>query len=255
MLKEPHCADPRRLEHYAYKVFSENGEDGTLQEIFRQVGTTNRRFVEFGVSGGNQNNTHYLLYLGWTGLWIEANEDCIKAIRRIFRAAIDSSALIVRHAFVTAENINNVTAEAGFNGEIDLLSIDIDTNDWHVCKATESIVPRVIVVEYNGSFPPPVEWIMPYNHPTPGGMCFGASLAAMNGMLSAKGYKLVGTDICGVNAFFVRQDLVADNFAQVGDVAALLQPPRYGLGAGIIRPVTMNRRSGRLLIAHPPEGL
>src|ERR1700742_414058 len=67
LLKEGRYADPRRLEHYAYKVFSSNGEDGTLQEIFRRIGTTNKRFVEFGVSGGNQNNTHYLLYLGWSG--------------------------------------------------------------------------------------------------------------------------------------------------------------------------------------------
>jgi hypothetical protein len=90
----------------------------------------------------------------------------------------------------------------------------------------------VIVIEFNGSFPPPIEWIMPYNHPTPGGMCFGASLASMVRMFSEKGYELVGTDICGVNAFFVRKDLVADRFAQVSDVSALYNPPRYGLGAG-----------------------
>ncbi len=88
LLKEPRYADPKRLEHYAYKVFSENGEDGTLQEIFRRIGTTNKRFVEFGVSAGNQNNTHFLLYLGWSGLWMEANADCVKFIERVFAAAL-----------------------------------------------------------------------------------------------------------------------------------------------------------------------
>jgi hypothetical protein len=66
-------------------------------------------------------------------------------------------------------------------------------------------------------------------------MCFGASLSAMDRMLTEKGYRLVGTDICGVNAFFVRQDLVADRFAQAGDVAVLYNPPRYGLGGGYPR--------------------
>jgi hypothetical protein len=169
LLKEPRYADPRRLEHYAFKVFSENGEDGTIQEIFRRIGNVNKRFVEFGVSAGNQNNTHLLLYLGWSGLWIEANDDCVKAIHRILGSAIQSEALTVRHTFVTAENINDVIGSAGLSGEIDLLSVDIDTNDWHVAKAIRTIIPRVIVIEFNGSFPPPIEWIMPYNLPRPVG--------------------------------------------------------------------------------------
>jgi len=232
LLKEPRYADPRRLEHYAFKVFSENGEDGTLQEIFRRIGSTNKRFVEFGVSAGNQCNTHFLLYLGWSGLWMEANVDCINFIKRTFSAALDQGVVALRHTLVTTENINDLIASAGMSGEIDLLSVDIDSNDWHVCKAIQVVIPRVIVIEYNGSFPPPVEWIMPLNHPSPGGMCFGASLSAMEKMLSQKGYSLVGTDIAGVNAFFVRSDLIEGRFAQVGDVGALYNLPRYGLGAG-----------------------
>ena len=162
-------------------------------------------------------------------MWIETNEECIKAIRQIFDSAIRSGVLTVRHNFVTAENINEIIEGAGFTGEIDLLSIDIDSNDWHVSKAIRTINPRVVVIEYNGSFPPPVEWIMPYNHPSLGGMCFGASLAAMAKMFAEKGYKLVGTDIFGVNAFFVREDLIGDRFTQVGDIGALYNPPRYGM--------------------------
>src|SRR4051794_8329699 len=71
LLRDAKYGDPKRLEHFGYKVFSEGGEDGIIQEIFRRIGTTNKRFVEFGVSDGNQCNTHFLLYLGWSGLWIE----------------------------------------------------------------------------------------------------------------------------------------------------------------------------------------
>jgi len=231
LLTDPRYADPRRLEHYAYRVFSDGGEDGTIQEIFHRIGTVNRRFVEFGVSAGNENNTHYLLHLGWTGLWIEANDACIRPIHSIFETAMTSGALTVRHNLATAENINDIIGGAGFTDEIDLLSVDIDGNDWHVAKAIRAINPRVIVIEYNATYPPPVEWIMPYDYPKRGGSCFGASLAAMAMMFGAKGYELVGTDIFGVNAFFVRQDLVGDRFTQVGDVGALYNPPRYGMGA------------------------
>lgn len=202
LLTDPRFADPRRLEHYAYSVFSDGGEDGILQEIFNRIGTVNKRFVEFGVAAGNQNNTHFLLHMGWSGFWIETNEACINAIRRSFASPIESGVLTVRHTSATAENINDLIESAGLTGEIDLLSVDIDGNDWHVAKAIRIINPRVIVIEYNATFPPPVEWIMPYNCPTAGGSAFGASLASMAKMFGEKGYDLVGTDIFGVNAFF-----------------------------------------------------
>ena len=84
VLREPRYTDPLRLEHYAFKVFSEHGEDGILQEIFRRIGTTNKRFVEFGVTDGLECNTHFFLYLGWRGLWIERDETAAAKIRRVF---------------------------------------------------------------------------------------------------------------------------------------------------------------------------
>jgi hypothetical protein len=233
LLREPRYVNPRRLEHFGYRVFSENGEDGMLQEIFRRIGTTNKKFVEFGTSTGKQCNTHFLLYLGWAGVWIEADDACMKALRTIFRDAIASGTVTVQHSFVTAENINDLIGSAGLSGEIDLLSVDIDGNDFHVCKAVRTVVPRVIVIEFNASFPPPVEYVLPYTPKAqPDGLCFGGSLTSMTKMLGEKGYVLVGTDICGVNAFFVRKDLALDRFVLAGDAESLYNPPRYWLGHG-----------------------
>ena len=234
LLREPRYANPRRLEHYAFKIFSQNGEDGMLQEILRRIGTTNKRFVEFGVQDGLECNTHFLLHSGWDGLWIEGNEAAAAKIRQVFAGPLGNGSLKLEHRFVTAENINAIISGAQFTGEIDLLSVDMDGNDYHVCRAIESIMPRIIVVEYNASFPPPIKWIKPYEpaYVWDGSTYFGASLAAYTAMLAERGFTLVGTDLCGVNAFFVKSGLIEDRFAEAGDVAALYNPPRYFLGAG-----------------------
>lgn len=237
LLREPRYANPRRLEHYAFKVFSQHGEDGMLQEILSRIGTTNKRFVEFGVEDGLECNTHFLLYSGWNGLWIEGNKSAAAKIRDVFVGPLNSGSLKLEERFVTAENINGIISDAQLASEIDVLSIDIDGNDYHVCRAIATVSPRVIIAEYNASFPPPTKWIKPYEpaYVWDRSMYFGASLDAYAAMLAEKKFTLVGTDLCGVNAFFVRNDLVGACFAEVGDIAALYNPPRYSLAAGYPR--------------------
>jgi hypothetical protein len=233
LLRESRYQDPLRLERCAFKVFSQNGEDGIVQEIFRRIGTGNKRFIELGVHDGLECNTHFLLYSGWTGLWIEGNESAAARIRDIFACPLADGSLGFEQSFITAENIDATISRTRFTGEIDLLSIDVDGNDYYICSAITAVSPRVIIAEYNASFPPPIEWIKPYE-PTyvwDGSVYFGASLAAYAKMLGKKGFTLVGTDLCGVNAFFVRNDLVK-GFAEAGDIAALYNPPRFFLRTG-----------------------
>lgn len=230
LLKEPRYGFAKRLEHYAHKIFSENGEDGMIQEIFRRIGTTNKKFVEFGVSSGIECNTHLLLHFGWSGLWIEAHEGWAQFVERVFAEVISDGRLAIRNERVTKDSINDTIAASGLHGPIDLLSVDIDGDDYFVCEALSTVSPRVIVVEYNASFPPPMKYVNRMSKPD--GLCFGASLAALAEMLAGKGYALIGTDLCGVNAFFAKKDLLADKFVQVDDVSALYNPPRYGLSMG-----------------------
>src|SRR4051794_30133259 len=71
-LEKPRYADPKRLLRYGAKVFSQNEEDGMIQEIFKRIGTGPRTFIEFGVENGVQCNTVKLLLQGWRGLWLES---------------------------------------------------------------------------------------------------------------------------------------------------------------------------------------
>ena len=223
--------DPKALEPYGYKVYSQNDEDGIINEIFRRIGTTNKRFIEFGVQDGLESNCHLLLFYGWSGLWIEGSSDYCNEIAVKFRPVIENGQLTVTNAFITKDNINSLFEQSGFTGEIDLLSIDIDGNDLYIWNAINSVNPRVVITEFNGKFPPDLEWSQAYDpaHVWKGTDWHGASLKAFEKLAEKKGYCLVGTDLRGCNAFFVRADLVSDNFIEPHTAEALYNPLRTKL--------------------------
>ena len=116
---------------------SQHDEDGIIQEIFRRIGTSARTFVEFGVESGVECNTVKLLVEGWRGLWIEANAQACNGIKANFEAFLKEKRLTLTQSLVTAENINGLIEKGGLKGEIDILSIDIDFNDYWVWKAID----------------------------------------------------------------------------------------------------------------------
>jgi hypothetical protein len=215
LLTEPRYKDENRLLSFGFKGFSQNEEDGIIQEIFSRIGTTNKEFIEIGVGNGLENNTLYLLLQGWQGLWIEGNLNFVEQIKNKFSFVINNRALIVKHAWVKKENINELISDKHKNNEeFDLLSLDIDGNDYHVLEAIEPLNARVIVLEYNFKYRPPAKWVMKYNpnHSSDESDYYGASLKSLEILLSKKGYKLVGCNLYGVNAFFVREDLIKNHF-------------------------------------------
>ncbi len=228
-LAQPRYADPKRLLRHGFKVYSQHDEDGIIQEIFRRVGTTSRTFVEFGVETGAECNTTKLLIEGWRGLWIEASAPSCQRIASLFDTFLKDKRLTLHHSLVTAENINELIRTGGFSGEIDLLSIDIDFNDYWVWKAIEIINPRVVTIEYNAGLRPPMSVTVPYqpNRSSDGTNFFGASLEALVRLGRTKNYRIVGCNISGSNAFFVREDLCADHFVMPATAEEHYEPPRH----------------------------
>lgn len=208
--------DPRRLERFGYKVYSQSDEDGILAEIFHRIGTTNRVFVEFGAEVGLENNSRLLLEQGWSGLWIEGNPDYADSIRWTYRDQLASAQLKFTSSFVYPTNINQLISDAYISGEIDLLSIDIDSNDWFVWQAISVINPRVVCIEHNHGYPPPMEYVMPYKPDYywdgTGPAIYGSSLSSNCKLGLEKGYTLVGCGLYSANGFFVRNDLLGDHF-------------------------------------------
>jgi hypothetical protein len=247
LLADPKYGAPGRLERHGRKVWSQNDEDGILEEIFRRIGTASGlpsgSFVEFGVSHGRECNTLKLLVEGWRGLWMEYDPAMCERIRLVFAAPLGEGRLELQQTAVSIDNINALLAASknASTGELDLLSIDIDGNDYHVMQAL-TVRPRVLVVEYNGKYPPPMDLVPEYrpSHFWDGSDYAGSSLQALANLGERMGYRLVGTNLLGVNAFFVRQDLAGDKFAQ-GGAAVLFNPARYHLTPGYVA-------------GHPPGG-
>jgi hypothetical protein len=233
--KEARYRDSRSLIPHGYKMYSQNDEDGIIREIFNRIGATNKVFVEFGIGNGLENNTLALLFDGWNGLWIEASSESVMAIRKNMPRIIHSGKLKVIESFITRKNINDLIFPSVNHREIDLLSIDIDGNDFHVLDAITCILPRVIVIEYNAKFVPPVIYCMEYNetHTWEQDDFVGSSLKFLEVKLAEKGYCLVGCNLIGVNAFFVRKDLVADKFLEPFSAERHYEQARYYLTFGL----------------------
>lgn len=208
--QSPRFAEPGRLLRHGYKIYSQHDEDGIIEEIFRRVGATNESFIEFGVGEGAENCTLYLLLKGWRGAWIDASAICYEESKRQLDYLIQEDRLRIKHAFVSMENIETLFAELGVAEEPDLLSVDIDSNDYWIWKAIRLYRPRVVVIEYNAALGPSPAVTIPYNGRRVWNLSnyYGASLKALELLGREKGYSLVGCNYTGVSAFFVRNDLV-----------------------------------------------
>ena len=219
---------------HSESYFSQNGEDGILSEIFRRLGRPLERCIEIGAGDGAENNTLYRVLNGAKALWVEGAEKNVSSIRELHAHIIASGNLQVLQATIHAENINDVIRNSVVGAEIDLLTIDIDGNDYWVWQAVSVARPPVVVVEYNAFFGPDSTWVMEYNpkHSWSGGhVYYGASLGALVKLSREKGYSLVGCDFMGVNSFFVRDDLLKDgNFPGPHEARQMFQPFRGTLG-------------------------
>jgi hypothetical protein len=216
LYSNPKYKDSNRLNKYEFSIRSQDGGDGIISEIFRRIGTTNKKFVEFGVGDGLQNNTVYLLMKGWSGVWFEGDSDRENntKIQKNLKMYIKSKQLNVFPAFITAENVENMFTINNVPKELDLLSIDIDGNDYWVWNAIKSFKPRVFVVEYNASYGSDLS-VAPLYSSTyiwKRTNFYGSSISAFDALAKKKGYLLVACSFLGNNAFFVREDLVKDKF-------------------------------------------
>jgi hypothetical protein len=197
------------LTRYELRGFSQNGEDGVLAELLRRVGVSSRWFVEFGIETGSEGNCVFLAdVMGWSGLFMEPKEEACKELDRKYSA---NPAIHTRCALVRPDNVEQLFALAGVPAEPDVLSIDVDGNDFWIWQALKRYAPRIVVIEYNAQWPLGARWVQPYDPERvwQGTDNYGASLGALRSLGEEKGYRFVHTELTGNNAFFVRADLQA----------------------------------------------
>jgi hypothetical protein len=207
-------SEPASLRDAEFRVFSQFGEDGIIQHLIQRVPIENEVFVEFGVEDYSESNTRFLLvHDNWRGLVMDggdAHEAFLKRTGLDWRHDIEG-----KTAFVDRDNINGLIRSAGIEGDIGLLSVDIDGNDLWVLEAIDVVSPRIVVVEYNSNFGPEAAVTVPYDplferaraHWSQ--LYWGASLAALDRVAQRSGYVLAGGNSAGNNAFWVREDVAA----------------------------------------------
>ena len=215
-------------------MFSQNGEDGIIAEVFQRIGAGDRFFVEIGAGDGIENNTRLLLQTGWRGVWIEADSHQARQIREGYRDEMADGRLTLIESSVTAENIGGLLSDAGVAERFDFLSLDIDMNTGHVWRAMleAGFAPRVACGEYNASVPPSVDWQVPYDAQgrwQDGSNVFGAGLKTLENLGRAAGLSLVGCEYLGNNAFFVADGDRGEHFLPPYIAERHYEPPRYCL--------------------------
>jgi len=217
-----------------FKVYSKHGADGIIAHIFSKVGVKNHTFVEVGVEDGRECNTANLsLNFGWRGLLIDTNENWIQSAKKFYGEKLGEDAGTVKAvaSYATAENINQTLEDNGFNSEIDLLSIDIDSNDYYLWQAITVINPRVVVIEYNSAFGlrsmtikyDPNFYFKNLYQEYP--LYSGTSLTALAKLGKKKGYILVACDVHGHDAYFVRSDIATGKFIELTPEQAFYPNP------------------------------
>ena len=232
--REPAELDGHRgvLTPFEVRVFSQNGEDGVIAEIAARIGTGEPFFVEFGVESGHEGNCVYLADVaGWPGLFIEADADSFALLEDKYRG---NDRVRTTHASVTADNVQALFAAAGVPTEPTVLSIDVDGCDYWIWDSIVDFRPRIVVIEYNSALDPRRRLVQPAEHTKAwdGSNYYGASLGALRMLGERKGYRLVHTDLCAVNAFFVREDLAGGRFPACEDAPVRSLPNYFQTGRG-----------------------
>ncbi len=218
------------LRESEFAVFSQSGQDGILQYLLARVPIENQTFIEFGVEDYLEANTRFLMMRqNWSGLVIDGSEGRIEAIKK--QEIYWRHDLLAMSAFVTRENINELIAKR-FRGDVGLLSIDVDGNDYWIWEAIDVVSPRIVICEFNSVFGAKRAVTVPYDpkffrtsaHSS--NLYFGASLPALVRLAAKKGYVFVGCTLAGNDAFFVRGDVAADVKALTAEEGYVLSKAR-----------------------------
>jgi hypothetical protein len=200
-----------RISDAEFRVFSQFGDDGIIQYLINHIQPRYRTFVEFGVENYTEANTKFLLQNdNWSGLVMDGSVESMQGLRK--------DPIYWRHeltavgAFIDRDNINDLISNNGFRGEIGLLSVDIDGNDYWVWEHIHCVNPTIVIAEYNAVFGDKDAVSIPYNpkfvrnqaHSSL--LYWGCSLGALVHLANLKGYAFVGCNSNGNNSYFIRRD-------------------------------------------------
>ena len=200
-----------------FSIFSQFGEDGIIQSLVNSIEIEHKTFIEFGVEDFSESNCRFLMMKdNWRGFVIDGSERNIsRLVKSYYYWKYDLQAIC---AFVDQDNIEDLLDQSGFDHDLGILSIDLDGVDFFILSSIARFKPRILICEFNPVFGPTRKVTVPYDKEFQrfkhhySGQYWGASLSAINDIAVGLGYGLIGTNSAGLNAFFVRDDLIKPPF-------------------------------------------
>lgn len=201
--------DLKQPSTWEFSGFSQNGEDGILDVLRKNLKDSNRYFIEIGAADGIENNTGWLLVAEkYNGLLIEGSQQLVERARRtVVGYSIGAE---IHNMFVTKESIRDLKVLA-MHHDPDVFSLDIDGNDYHIAQAIfdAGFLPKIFAVEYNSVYGPERSMTIEYQptfvftqaHSTH--LYYGVSISGWRRFFEQHGYRFVTVDRNGVNGFFV----------------------------------------------------
>jgi hypothetical protein len=201
------CSEPPDLRSSERSVFSQFGEDGVIERLFEIIAPGPKYVVEFGAGDGvkNSNARNLILNHGWSAFLIEGEAKRAASMKETYQGNPKVTAL---QAWVYPGNIEILFEENGVPVDLDLLVIDIDSNDYYVWRAIQGFQPKIVQLEANPAYPPPQQMVVDF-HPMnywDGSDYHGASAQTWYNLAKRKGYELVYHSSRGNNLFFVREE-------------------------------------------------
>lgn len=225
------------LDRYEYSWLSQNGEDGVIRYLFDAIGYESRWFVEFGFGPVQCNSLRLMIHEDFSGLLMDGSDENVDFFNYTAKKFGIERVKAVR-TFITRGNLQELITSNGVPRDIDFLSLDVDGNDYWFWEELECVSPRVVCIEYNAGLGPDLSWSVPYDdaferyaqHPS--GFFHGASLTALEALGRRKGYYLIGCDLTGTNAYFLRDDSRIEGVSVLTPREAF-RPHANWLGRGI----------------------
>jgi hypothetical protein len=214
--------DPRRSENlglsrYEYSLQSQHGEDGIIRYLFSEIGFSNRHFIEFGFGAAQSNCLRLIMHERFCGVFIDGSEEQCRLLDAC-TGHFGIEGVSAERQFLDVDNLEETIRRGNPPHDLDLLSIDVDGNDYWFWQRIDFLQPRIVIIEYNAMLGPELSLTIPYDDEfnvyttshSAAGNFWGASLSALEKLGRQKNYRLVGCDSTGVNAFFLRADIPAE---------------------------------------------